>query len=382
MKINDFKLECYFGEYEFTAPYLLTQSDCESMSTAELLAMEPGSEEKYLSLRLGYTQTWGDPELREIIAGLYKSMNAENVLVFHGAQEAIFGYMNVMLDPGDHMIAMYPNYQSAYEVANTIPGCEVSQWLIHDDGNGWSIDFDELESLIRPDTKLIAVNSPNNPTGYTFTNKEIERLCDICRRHDIYLFADEVYKGLEMDGEKRDWIADHYDKAVSLGVMSKAYGLAGLRVGWLVTKDIDILEKVVKFKHYMSICDSAPSEFLSKIALRHSDTLLKRSTELIRRNIQYADIFFDKYSDLFGKRKISCGPVAFHKLLIDMPVRDFCKLAVDRKWVLLLPADVYDMDGQYFRMGYGREGVPEALDKFEEFLIENGFTQKKDEGEL
>ena len=375
MKINDFKLECYFGKYEFTAPYLLTQSDCESMRTEELLSLEPGAKEEYLKLWLGYTETWGDPELRSIIASLYRDMKAENVLVFHGAQEAIFGYMNIMLDPGDHMIAMYPNYQSAYEVANSVPGCTVSKWYLHDDGEKWVIDFDELEALIQPNTKLIAVNTPNNPTGYTFTNEEIKTLCDICRRHDIYLFSDEVYKGLEMDGEKRDWIADHYEKGISLGVMSKAYGLAGLRVGWLVTKDIDTLEKVVKFKHYMSICDSAPSEYLSKVALKHGDTLLKRSTDLIRENIEYADAFFKRHTDLFSKRPISCGPVAFHKLLIEMPVIDFCQTAVDKKGVLLLPADIYDVEGQYFRMGYGRKGVPEALDKFEEFLSENGFVR-------
>ena len=162
MKINDFKLECYFGKYEFTAPYLLTQSDCESMSTRDLLALEPGAQEKYLSQWLGYTETWGDPELREIIAGLYKTMTKDNVLIFHGAQEAIFGYMNVMLDPGDHMIAMFPNYQSAYEVANAVPGCELSKWYLKDDGEKWTVDFDALEALIRPNTKLIAINSPNN----------------------------------------------------------------------------------------------------------------------------------------------------------------------------------------------------------------------------
>lgn len=97
MKIRDFKLECYFGLYEFTAPYLLTQSDCESMTTEELLAMEPGAKEGYLKQWLGYTETWGDPELRKIIAGLYEDMEDKNVLVFHGAQEALFAYMNVML---------------------------------------------------------------------------------------------------------------------------------------------------------------------------------------------------------------------------------------------------------------------------------------------
>ena len=189
MKINDFKLECYFGWYEFTAPYLLAQSDCESMSTEELLALEPGAKEAYLKQWLGYTETWGDPELRAMIAGLYQDMSAENVLVFHGAQEAIFAYMNIMLDPGDHMIVMYPNYQSAYEVANTVPGCELSRWYIHDDGETWRMNFDELEALFRPNTKLLAVNTPNNPTGYTFTNEEIEKLCDICLRHGIALFS-------------------------------------------------------------------------------------------------------------------------------------------------------------------------------------------------
>lgn len=375
MKINDFKLECYFGLYEFTAPYLLTQSDCESMTTKELLSMEPGAEEGYLNQWLGYTETWGDPELRKLIAGLYKNMSSENVLVFHGAQEAIFGYMNVMLNPGDHMIAMYPNYQSAYEVANSVPGCELSMWEIKDDGEKWVVDFDELESLIKPNTKLIAVNSPNNPTGYTFTNDEIKKLCDICKKHDLYLFSDEVYKGIEMDGERRDWMADHYDKCVSLGVMSKAYGLAGLRVGWLVSKDIEVLDKVVKFKHYMSICDSAPSEYLSKIALKHGEELLTRSRETIEENIKLADKFFEKYDYLFEKKPVTCGPVGFHKLLIDMPVKEFCQMAVDKKGVLLLPSDIYGMDSQYFRVGYGRKGVPEALEKFEEFLIENGFTK-------
>ena len=140
-----------------------------------------------------------------------------------------------------------------------------------------------------------------------------------------------------------------------------------------MSKDVELLKEAVKFKYYMSICDSAPSEFLSKVALKHSDELLKRSRDLILENLKYVDAFFEKHKKLFEKRPITCGPVAFHKLLLDMPVKEFCQMAVDRKGVLLLPADIYDMDGQYFRMGYGRKGFPEALHKFEEFLAENGF---------
>lgn len=376
MKINDFKLECYFSLYEFTAPYLLTQSDCESFVTKNLLALEPGAEKEYLNQWLGYSETWGDPELRKIIAGLYKTMVDKDVLVFHGAQEAIFDYMNVVLDEGDHMISMFPNYQSAYELANSIPNCEYSKWWIRDVNGKWTVDFDELEALIKPNTKLITVNSPNNPTGYTFTNAEIKKLCEICKKHDLYLFSDEVYKGVELDGEKRDWMADHYDKCVSLGVMSKAYGLAGLRVGWLVTKDHELLDKMAKYKNYLSICDSVPSEYLTKVALKHSDELLDRTRKIIADNIKLADAFFARHPKVFQKFDIPAGPVAFHKLLLDMPVKDFCQLAVDKKGVLLLPSEIYDIDGeQYFRMGYGRKGVAEALEKFEEFIIEEGFDK-------
>ncbi|MBQ4467853.1 MAG: aminotransferase class I/II-fold pyridoxal phosphate-dependent enzyme [Firmicutes bacterium] len=375
MKIRDFGLETFFEKYEFTAPYLLTQSDCETMSTKEILALEPGSEEEYLNLRLGYSETWGDPELREIIAGLYKTMSKEDVFVIHGAQEGIFAYMNVMLDEGDHMIAQFPNYQAAYEVANSVPGASYSKWMVKDNGSGWYVDFDELEALIQPNTKLIAVNTPDNPTGYTMTNAEIQKLIDICRKHDLYLFSDEVYKGVELDGEKRDWVADHYEKAVSLGVMSKAYGLAGLRVGWIVSKDHDILKKMARYKNYLSICDSVPSEYLTKIALKHSDEILEKTRKLIQKHVEIGNEFFARHGDLFENKPPMAGPVAFHKLKIDMPVADFCQLAVDKKGVLLLPATIYEVDEQYFRMGYGRANFPEALAKFEEFLYEEGFAK-------
>ncbi len=160
------------------------------------LAMEPGAKEDYLKQWLGYTETWGDPALREVIAGLYQDMKAENILVFHGAQRGNFCLYERHAKSGDHMIAMYPNYQSAYEVANSVPDCAFSKWWVKDGGDKWVIDFDELEGLIQPNTKVLAINSPNNPTGYTFTNEEIRRLCKICKDHDIYLFSDEVYKGI------------------------------------------------------------------------------------------------------------------------------------------------------------------------------------------
>ena len=375
MKLNDFALEVFFGKYEFTAPYLLAQSDCEAMTARELLAMEAGSEEGYLDCWLGYTETWGNPELRRAIARLYRRMDEENVLVLHGAQEGILAYMNVMLDAGDHAVIMYPNYPSAWEAVKAIPGCTFSEWKVKDDGKQWTVDFDELEALIRPETKLIAVNTPNNPTGYTFTNAELKRLCDICNAHDLYLFCDEVYKGLELDGEARESACDLYDKAVSVGVMSKAYGLAGLRVGWLSSKDTETLEKVVRFKHYTSICDSAPSEYLSVIALKHGDKLLERNKAIIRENLKTAESFFEKYSDVFQQRPMAAGSVAFHKLITGEDIDAFCLRAVEEQGVLLLPGSVYGVSEPFFRMGYGRKSFAENLRKLDEFLTEAGFAK-------
>lgn len=368
MKINDFALECYFAKHEFTAPYLLAQSDCEAMTAREILALEPGSEQGYLDQWLGYTETWGDPELRMLAADLYRDKSIEDVLIINGAQEGILAYMNVMMDQGDHAIIMYPNYPSAYEVVKAIPGCSFSFWQIRDDGEQWTLDFNELESLIRPETRLVAINSPNNPTGYTLTNDELRQLCSICSRHGLYLFCDEVYKGLELDGEKREWAADLYEKAVSLGVMSKAYGLAGLRVGWMVSDDHEILDKIVRFKHYTSICDAAPSEYLSRIVLRHSETVLTRSREIIKNNLLAADEFFKKHSEIFEMKPIKAGPIAFHKLLLDESIDDFCQRAVSQKGVLLLPGSVYDVKDPYFRMGYGRKNFRQNLAVLDEFL--------------
>ena len=373
MKLRDFALECYFERYEFTAPYLLAQSDCEAMTARELLALEPGSEAGYLDCWLGYTEIWGDPALRERIAALYPGLGPEHILCFHGAQEAILAYLNVMLDAGDHAILMTPNCPSVWEAVRAIPGLAWDPWTIRDGGGRWTVDLDELEGLLRPNTKVIAVNSPNNPTGLTLTNAQLRRLCDLCRDRGIYLFCDEVYKGLEWDGEARVAAATLYEKALSLNVMSKSYGLAGLRVGWAASKDRETLQRLARFKHYTSICDAAPAEYLARIALLHGDALLARNRAIIQGNMQTADAFFARHPAVFDPRPMDAGPVAFHALRLDMGAEEFCRRAVTEQGVLLLPGSVYEAPPQYFRMGYGRRSFGENLNQLELFLRKNKF---------
>lgn len=372
MKINDFKLEIFFGKHEFTAPYLLTQSDCASMTIQELLSMEEGATEEFLSEGLAYTEVPGSEALRTVIASLYDTMSPDNILVHAGAQEPIFNFMNVILDEGDHIVSQFPIYQSLFEVAHAI-GCDVSKWALEETQMGWKMDIEKLKNMIQPNTKAIVLNSPNNPTGFTFTNKEIDEIVEIARQHDIYVFCDEVYKGVELDGEERKWFADRYEKAISLGVMSKSYGLAGLRIGWLATQDMDLMGKLIKMKHYTSICSSGPSELLSVVALKNSDKILKKNVAIIEENIKIADDFFEKYPRLFEFKRPMAGPISFVKMNIDMPIADFCDKLVAEAGVLLLPSSIYSFEGQYFRMGFGRDNFEESLNKFDDYLIENNY---------
>ena len=368
MKLNDFKLEVFFGKHEFTAPYLLTQSDCESMSVRELLAYEPGAEEILMNTWLGYTEVNGNPELRKQIAELYTSMEDKNIIVHAAAQEPIFNFMNAFLNPEDHVICQFPVYQSLYEVANAI-GCEVGKWEIKNKENGWYMDIDELFSLIQPNTRLICINHPNSPTGFIFSEEEMKRIAEIARERKIYIFCDEVYKGLEHDGIKRPWFADVYEKAVSMSVMSKSYGLAGLRIGWIATKDEDILECMTKMKHYTTICSSSTSEMLSIVALKHGEKILKKNQELIKSNMKVADSFFAKYPEIFTNNKPKAGSVAFHKMNVKMPIGAYVDKLVEETGILLLAADIYSYEDQYFRMGYGRSGFEENLKRFEDYIM-------------
>jgi len=184
------------------------------------------------------------------------------------------------------------------------------------------------------------------------------------------VFCDEVYKGVELDGVKRPWFSDCYEKGISLGVMSKAYGLAGLRIGWLATRVEALNKELIKMKHYTSICSSGPSEFLSIIALKHGEEILARNIEIIESNIKIAESFFSRYPDLFEINRPMAGPVAFIKMNIQTPITEFCESLVAESGVLLLPASIYALEGQYFRMGFGRTNFEESSNKFETYLTE------------
>ncbi|MDB9526601.1 aminotransferase class I/II-fold pyridoxal phosphate-dependent enzyme [Oscillatoria sp. CS-180] len=375
MKLPAFKLERFFAKYEFKAPYLLSSSDCEAMTIEELLSLEPDATQRFHQTWLGYTETQGNPELRQVIAQTYQTIGIENTLVHAGAEEAVFIFMNVALQPGDHLIVHFPCYQSHSSIAQSI-GCEVSWWMSRE-ADSWELDLDWLRGAIQPNTKAIVINCPHNPTGYVMSRAKLEELIVICRKHKLLLFSDEVYRFLEYrDEDTLPAACDLYENAVSLGVMSKAYGLAGLRIGWIATHNQEIYQAMAEFKDFTSICSSAPSEFLSTLALRNRDKIIQRNRAIIAANIEICNGFFSRYADFFNWTAPKGGSTAFPSLRQAENVEEFCINLVNQQGVLLLPSTYFDYGEKNFRIGLGRRNLPECVDKLDNYLKASAASQR------
>ena len=366
MRLPEFKLERYFAKYEFNTEYLLCSSDCEAMSIADLLSFEPDAIQKFKQTWLGYTESMGGAALRTEIAKLYKSINPDEVLVHTGAGEAIFLFMQAILNPGDHIIVHTPGYQSLSEVARGI-GCDISPWLAREENN-WVLDLDELPRLLRKNTKMIVLNTPHNPTGFLMSFGDFVFVQRFACENNLLLFSDEVYRESEYDPTTRLPAAcDGGEFNISLGVLSKTFGLAGLRIGWIATKNKRIYNGMAALKDYTTICNSAPSEYLAEVAIRNHQKLAERNLGIINENLSVLDKFFRDHGEQFSWIRPRAGSMAFPRYLMG-GVEAFCDELARKAGVLLLPGSVYDDKANHFRLGLGRKNLPQAVSRLNVFL--------------
>jgi aspartate/methionine/tyrosine aminotransferase len=366
MQLRPFSLERYFSQHEFSCKYLLGSSDSESMTLGELLALAPAAGAELEKLWLGYTDYCGHPDLRRAISSLYTASAPDRVLVFTGAEEPIFAFMNVVLERGDHFIAQWPGYQSHYEIARSI-GADLTLWKADPD-RGWRLDPDELARLIRPDTKAILVSSPHNPTGFHFDPQTWRAVVDLARRHGIWLFSDEIYRGLEQDPSDRLPAAcDLYERAVSLNGLSKSYGLAGLRVGWVVTHDRALFAKLGAFKDYLTISNAAPSELLATVAVQHTETLWARSRTRLLQNAALLDAFVLRHADRFSWTRPRAGTTVLVRYL-GGSATEFCDQLLADLGIMLVPSPHFECGDQHLRFGYGRANLGEVLAIIDDYL--------------
>ena len=372
--MRDFKLETYFSKWEFTAKYNLAASDVESLSISDLLDMSSTSDKQaFQDLWLGYTETFGNKELRYEISKTYDTAKPEHILCFAGAEEGIYVAMRVLLKHDDHAIIVVPNYQAAETIPLDI--CDVSGIPLNPEEN-WTLDIDRVKNEIRPNTKLISINFPNNPTGAILARERLDELIKICRYKGLYLFSDEVYRLLERNTQLRlPQVADIYERGLSLNVMSKAYGLPGLRLGWIMCKDKTILQNMERYKHYLSICNSAPSEHLSMIALKAKKQILERNRTLINNNIKILCEFFNEFSDLFDWVIPDGSCVGYPRYNGSNSANEFCEDLVEKTGILLLPPKIYQSElletpTDRFRIGYGRSTLAAGLAVMKNYLME------------
>jgi aspartate/methionine/tyrosine aminotransferase len=367
MNLHPFELERYFARYEFSVRYLLSSSDCDGLRQDEVLALaDPEALGLWNHLTLGYTESLGHPLLRAEIAKLYAGIEADECLVIV-PEEGIFLALNAILRQGDHVICTFPGYQSLYAVAEGL-GCEVTRWQPQEE-NGWRFDLAFLEQELRPNTRLLVVNFPHNPTGYLPPATDYLAIVDFARRHGLYLFSDEMYRFLEYD--PRDRLpsgCEVYDKTVSLFGMSKTFGMAGTRIGWVVTRDKELFGQMAALKDYTTICSSAPSEILALIGLRAGQTIIDRHRTRLERNLGLLDRFFAEFSDQFMWVRPKAGTIAFPRLVGERTSPDFCRRVIEEANIMLLPSTVYDYGDRHFRLGFGRENLPEALEQLQDFL--------------
>ncbi len=370
--LPDFALEVYLERREFEARYDLCGSDCESWSIEEILAFGNDDDRKrWSTMRLGYIPVQGSPELRDAIAGSYEAIAPDDVLCFAGAQEGIFCAMHALLEPGDDAVVLVPGYQSAESLPAALANVRAVSLEYRD---GWHLDLARVEAALGPKTKLLAVNFPNNPTGCIPDRATFDALVGLCRARGTYLLSDEVYRGIELDRAKQlPQAADLYERALSLNVVSKAYGLAGLRVGWIATRERALIERMTKLKHYLSICNAAPSELLATIAIRARAAIFERNRAIVACNLPLLDDFFARHAGRFEWYHPDGGCVAFPRYTGAASVDAFCEDLLERAGVLLLPGSTFEsphaaVPHGRFRIGFGRASIEPHLRAFDRYL--------------
>ncbi len=365
--LPDFRLETHFSRWEFKARYHMTASDAETMRMSDLLALaDERDREAWENLTLGYTETWGKPVLRETIASTYQGLTSDDILCFAGAEEGLYCAMLALLGHDDHAIITVPNYQSMETLPVSL--CRQVSGVPLRAENNWALDIEDVKKALRPNTRLIAVNFPNNPTGTIADQKTFAALVELCKERNIHLFSDEVYRGLERDSAKQlPQAAELFDKGISLNVMSKAYGLPGLRIGWIACRDHELLARMEKMKHYLSISNSAPSEILAVIALKTRDQIINRNRTLCSENLQLLGAFFDEYSYLYQWQAPDGGCVGFARYLGKDGADEHCRQLVEEAGILLLSSSLFTSEllpvaTDRFRVGFGRKNISAGLD--------------------
>lgn len=350
MDINAFGVEEWLNVWEKEAVYDLAGVSIASMTLDEILDLDPDGREALLqdlfAKKMNYGWIEGSPDFKDEVAKLYETVKPSQILQTNGATGANLLAIYGLIEPGDHVISLYPSYQQLYDIPRSL-GAEVDLWQIKEELD-WLPDMAELRELVRPDTKMICINNANNPTGAVMDRDFLEAIVAIAREVGAYILSDEVYKPLE-DGLKVPAIVDLYEKGISTNSLSKTYSVPGVRVGWVVSND-EIADILRKYRDYTMICAGVFDDSLAVHILKHKDAILKRNQAIVTTNLAIVKdwVAQEPRVSLIPPRHVS---TSFIRLDVPEEIEAFCVRLLKEKGVLLVPGNRFDMPG-YARLGY------------------------------
>jgi aspartate/methionine/tyrosine aminotransferase len=372
-QFQPFLMERMMSKFEQDVEYNLSESGVHPLLLSELLGNDPDSADRFLGTNLNYPHVNGIPELRQNIARTYNGASPDNVLVTVGAAEANYISVRTLLSPGDEIVMMLPNYMQIWGIARN-HGLRLGTFHLREE-TGWAPDVAELESVLTPDTRLIAVCNPNNPTGRTLTEPEMDAIVACADRVGAWILADEVYRGANrVSDQENPSFYSRYDKVLAIGSTSKAYGLPGLRIGWVVAPS-ETIDDIWARHEYVTISATMLSNVLAAIALSPEvrPRLLQRTRDYIRKGYPVLQEWMDGHADTFSVRPPDAAAIAFVRYHLDINSSEFTERLRKEKSVLIVPGDHFGMD-HFLRISFGlpHDYLVSALDRIHELIVELG----------
>lgn len=370
MKIRPFKVEQWMNEYETQAVYNLGETCIDSLTIRELLELCGKDSDDYwkgfLDTRLAYGHIEGSPELRDGIAGLYQSVERQHVIPTHGAIGANYQVIMALIEPSDNMISVMPTYQQHYSIPESI-GAEVRPLKLTLEG-GFLPDLDQLRALVDQNTKMITINNPNNPAGSWIPLEVMEEIVKIARSVGAYVLSDEVYRGISEDGSYMHSIVDIYEKGISVGSMSKIFSLAGLRMGWIVCRDMELIEGCLRRRDYDTISCGVMDDHLAALALANKEQIFARNKKILFANREILDQWVNHTPEVYYQRPVA-GTTALVYYQKEISSRDLAIRLLKEKGVLVTPGECFEMEG-CLRIGYAYDSkqLQQGLDNITEML--------------
>ncbi len=370
MKIKTFKVEQWMNQYENDAVYNLAETCVDSLTLRELLQLAGKNPEEFMTgladIRMTYSHIYGSPGLLKGIASLYQDVKPEQIIPAHGAIGANHQVLITLLEPGDSMVSVAPTYQQHYSIPESV-GAEVNILQLRPENN-FLPDMEALKRMVNSNTKLITINNPNNPSGSLIPVKELKEIIDIARSADAYVLSDEVYRGISEDGSYMPSIVDLYEKGISVGSMSKTFSLAGLRLGWIVSGDGDVINLCRERRDYDTISCGVLDDIFASLALENKDAILERNRKIVMTNRAILDQWVNSEPRVSYVRP-AAGNTALIYYDADMHSYEFCERLLKETGVFYTPGECFELD-YCFRIGYAFDSktLREGLQKTSEFI--------------